>query len=142
MLALARVNVERAGLTRQITIEMADAKRFAYPGGRFSAVISNSILHHIPEPFVCFAEMHRVCAKGGTLFIRDLLRPDDHEMLRRLVDTYAAGANEHQRQMFSDSLHAALNLGEVQTMVGRLGYAPESVQQTSDRHWTFSTSRL
>ena len=86
--------------------------------------------------------MHRTCAKGGTLFVRDLLRPGDDEMLSSLVDTYAAGANEHQRQMFSDSLHAALTVVEARTMVGRLGYAPETVQQTSDRHWTFSATRL
>ena len=41
MLALARVNVERAGLTRHIKIEKADAKRFAFPDVA-CAVISNS----------------------------------------------------------------------------------------------------
>jgi ubiquinone/menaquinone biosynthesis C-methylase UbiE len=141
MLALARRNVERAGLTANITVEKADAKRFAYPDGHFGAVISNSIIHHIPEPFVCFAEMHRVCSPNGILFVRDLLRPEDETTLRHLVDTYAAGANEHQRKLFAASLHAALTLDEVRELVGRLHYPPQTVQQTSDRHWTFASGR-
>jgi ubiquinone/menaquinone biosynthesis C-methylase UbiE len=142
MLTHARMNVERAGLSVRIAIEKADAKRLLYPDCHFGAIISNSIIHHIPDPFACFTEMHRVCAPGGTLFIRDLLRPDDLATLRHIVDTYAAGANEHQRKMFGDSLHAALTMAEVRDLVSRLGYEPESVEQTTDRHWTFATLRL
>jgi ubiquinone/menaquinone biosynthesis C-methylase UbiE len=150
MLALARANVEKAGLTElvdfgrvglapRIKVEKADAKRFPYPDGHFGAVISNSIIHHIPDPFDCFAEMHRVC--GGFLFIRDLLRPADAETLAHLVKTYAGDANDHQRKMFAESLHAALTLDEVREMVGRLGYQPDDVHQTSDRHWTWATPK-
>lgn len=142
MLDLARRNVERAGYAEQIAVEKADAKRFDYPDTHFGAVISNSIIHHIPEPFACFAEMHRVCAPNGLLFVRDLLRPADDSTLRHLVNTYAGGANDHQRKMFGDSLHAALTLEEVRELVGRLGYQPETVQQTTDRHWTFTSIRL
>ncbi len=138
MLALARRNVGRAGFAERIIVEKADAKGFRYPDGHFGAVISNSIIHHIPEPFGCFSEMHRVCAPGGTLFVRDLVRPADEPTLRRLVDTYAAGANDHQRKMFAESLHAALTLEEVRELVGLLGYPPRTVAQSSDRHWTWS----
>jgi ubiquinone/menaquinone biosynthesis C-methylase UbiE len=142
MLALAQANVERAGLVERIRIEKADAKRLPFSDGQFGAVISNAMMHHLPDPFACFAEMHRVCRTGGTLFARDLLRPTDLTDLRRIVNTYAAGANDHQRQMFADSLHAALTVEEVREMVGRLGYPPQTVEQTSDRHWTFAASRL
>jgi hypothetical protein len=71
------------------------------------------------------------------VFIRDLLRPPDDSTVRRLVGTYAAGCNEHQRQMFDDSLRAALDLGEVRALVADLGFAPNSVGATSDRHWTW-----
>lgn len=141
MLALARENVARAGVADRVFPEKADAKGFAHPDAHFGAVISNSIVHHIPEPAGCFAEMHRVCAPGGTLFVRDLLRPTDLGTLRALVDTYAAGANEHQRRLFAESLNAALTLDEVRERVGRIGYAPDTVRQTSDRHWTWATTR-
>jgi ubiquinone/menaquinone biosynthesis C-methylase UbiE len=141
MLALARANVGRAGLTDRIRVERVDAKRLRFPDGHFGAVISNAMIHHLPDPSGCFAEMDRLRVRGGTLFARDLLRPADLVELRRIVDTYAAGANDHQRQMFADSLHAALTLAEVRELVGRLGYPPETVQPTSDRHWTFAASR-
>lgn len=141
MLELARRNVAKANLTGRIRIEKADAKRFVYPDARFGTVISNSIIHHIPDPTFCFAEMHRVCSLGGVLFVRDLLRPDDLPTLRHLVDTYAAGANAHQRKMFAESLHAALTLGEVRELVMNLGYDPNSVKTSSDRHWTWSARK-
>jgi ubiquinone/menaquinone biosynthesis C-methylase UbiE len=141
MLALARRNVVRSGYTDRITVEKADAKRFNYPDGHFGAVISNSIIHHIPDPFRGFVEMHRVSAVGGLLFVRDLLRPDDEATLMHLVDTYTRGANQHQRRMFADSLRAALTVEEVRELVGRLAYPSQAVQQTSDRHWTFCARR-
>jgi len=141
MLTWARKNVNAAGLHDRIRMERADAKGFAYPDEHFGAVISNSIIHHIPEPSFCFGAMHRVCAPGGVLFVRDLLRPADRTALDHLVNTYAAGANEHQRKMFAESLHAALTLDEVLAMVANLGYAADTVRQTTDRHWTWTATR-
>lgn len=141
MLALARANVDRAGVGKRVRVEKVDAKRLPWPDQPFGSVISNSIIHHLAEPFACLAEMHRVCAVGGTLFVRDLLRPDDEPALRSLVDTYAGGCNDHQRQLFADSLRAALTLDEVRDLIGRLGYGADAVKQSSDRHWTWSASR-
>ena len=39
--------------------------------------------------------------------------------------------------MFDDSLRAALSLSEVRAMVSSLGFEAETVQATSDRHWTW-----
>jgi ubiquinone/menaquinone biosynthesis C-methylase UbiE len=139
MLRVGRDNVSRAGLAERITLDRVDAKAMPYTNGMFHGIISNSIIHHIPEPLAVFREMKRVAAPQAVLFVRDLLRPGDDVMLKQLVDTYAAGANEHQRQMFADSLHAALSLAEVQAIVQSLGYAPETVRQTTDRHWTWSS---
>jgi len=83
----------------------------------------------------------RVVLPGGILFVRDLLRPPDDATLTTLVDQYAAGANDHQRQMFADSLRAALTLAEVQALVAGLGLDAATVRQTSDRHWTWSARR-
>jgi ubiquinone/menaquinone biosynthesis C-methylase UbiE len=139
MLALGRQNVDAAGLSAQIHLERADAKGLAYPSYQFAAVISNSIVHHIPEPLGVLAEACRVLRPGGTLFVRDLLRPESDEQVRFLVSTYAAGANRHQRELFEASLRAALSLPELRDIVGRLGYDASQVRQTSDRHWTWST---
>jgi ubiquinone/menaquinone biosynthesis C-methylase UbiE len=141
MLQVAQRNVISAGLSAQIKLEQLDAKGLPYADGDFDAVISNSIIHHIPDPRIAFREMVRVLRPGGTLFVRDLLRPPDRPTLERLVATYAGEANDHQRQMFGDSLHAALSLEEVHALLGDAGLQADSVKQTSDRHWTISGTR-
>lgn len=139
MLALAAQNVAAAGadVAGRIALERVDAKRLPYADGRFASVISNSIVHHIPDPAQVLAEAARVTAAGGLLMIRDLLRPDDDATVRRLVAQYAGRENAHQRQMFDDSLRAALALDEIRALVASLGFAPETVAATSDRHWTW-----
>ncbi len=104
MLRLARENVARSGLAGRIVLERTDAKRLPHADARFAAVISNSIVHHVPEPRAVLAEAVRVVAPGGLLFVRDLARPLDDDEVRRLVATYASGANDHQRALFDASL--------------------------------------
>ena len=139
MLAVGRDNVRRAGLSERVRLERCDAKRTPFAAGAFGAVISNSIVHHIPEPAAVLAEMVRVTAPGGLLFVRDLLRPEDEPTLRRLVELHAGGANARQQKMFADSLHAALALTEIRALVADLGYDPAGVRRTTDRHWTWTT---
>lgn len=138
MLDVGRANLEKANLTDRIELRLVDAKKMPFAAGSFDAVMSNSIVHHIPEPFAVFAEMARVVKPGGVLFVRDLLRPVDAGALEHFVKTYAGEANAHQQKMFADSLHAALTLDEVRGMVECLGFDPLAVRQTSDRHWTFA----
>jgi len=138
MIEVARRNVARAGLSDRIRLERIDAKRLPYGDGTFAAAISNSIVHHVPRPRDVLAEAWRVVAPGGLIFFRDLLRPDDEAALRRLLDAYAAGANQHQRQMLADSLHAALTVEEIRQIVAEFGQPAGSVHATSDRHWTWA----
>lgn len=138
MLDLARTNVDRAGLADRIALERIDAKGLPYPAASFAAVISNSIVHHIPEPRTVLREMARVLRPGGTLFVRDLLRPTDDGEVRHLVATYAAEADDQQRGLFEASLRAALTVAEMQDLVASLGFPAESVCRTSDRHWTWA----
>ena len=137
MLRVGRNNVERAGLTARIELRACDAKRMPFADGAFDAVISNSIVHHIPEPIAVFREMSRVVKPGGLIFVRDLLRPADRPSLDFIVRTYAGDANAHQQKMFAESLHAALTLDEVRSLVTQVGFDATAVTQTSDRHWTW-----
>src|SRR5207302_3313158 len=136
MLRVGEENVRRAGLEGRLRLQRCDAKALPDADHTYGAVISNSIVHHIPEPERVLAEMFRVLRPGGTLFVRDLLRPADEASLRQLVAAYAAGANAHQRQMFADSLRAALTLAEARDLVAALRFDPAGVRPTSDRHWT------
>jgi ubiquinone/menaquinone biosynthesis C-methylase UbiE len=136
MLQLAQRNVIAAGLMRQIRLEQVDAKGIPYPDETFAAVISNSIIHHIPQPIHALREMVRVLRPGGLLFVRDLLRPRDAELIAGILAKHAGGTNEQQRQLFEQSLHASLTLPEVSEMLQGVGLSPAAVHQSSDRHWT------
>ncbi len=140
MLTVAHRNVVAAGLFDQIRLECIDAKDLPFDAGTFKAVISNSIVHHVPCPEFVFAQAVRVLRKNGLLFFRDLVRPADDAAVESLVARYAEGANAHQRRMFDDSLRAALSMDEVRQLVSGLGFKESGVQQTSDRHWTWSAT--
>ena len=137
MLDIARINTEMAGLNERLMLDLIDAKRLPFQDDRFNVVISNSMIHHLPTPEAAIVEAVRVLAPRGLVFVRDLLRPADDATVRDLVTRYAGDESEHARQMFDDSLRAALTLEETRSLVGRFGFAPDSVQMTSDRHWTW-----
>ncbi len=147
MLALGRTHVANAGLEARIRLERVDAKGTTYDDGAFGATISNSIVHHIPEPARCIAEMWRVTAKGGLLFVRDLHRPEDQAEVDRLVGLYGGeppadrarlASFENQRALFQASLCAALTVTEIAAMVAKHGVPASAVTMTSDRHWTLA----
>jgi len=139
MLDLAIANIDVANLRECIQLDRVDAKELPYDDGQFDVVISNSIVHHIPEPIDVLREAVRVTAPGGWLFFRDLVRPADEATLEQLVDTYAANENDHQRKMFRNSLQAALTPEEMRKLVAELRLPGDDVVRTSDRHWTWCT---
>jgi ubiquinone/menaquinone biosynthesis C-methylase UbiE len=141
MLVLAGENYRRAACGCAWLPVLADSKRLPLATNACTAVMSNSLLHHLPHPQEALSEAVRVCQPGGTLFFRDLLRPGDIATLNNLVQTYAAEANAVQRQLFADSLHAALSLEEVRQMVAELGFPATGVSATSDRHWTWIANK-
>lgn len=139
MLELARKKVAAAGLSERIELQNADVKSMPIADGAFDAVFSNTILHHIPEPIEFLREAWRVC--DGLLFIRDLFRPETEDEAWQLVNLHAEGANDQQRRLFYDSLHAALTLDEARETVAAAGMAHAAVEMTSDRHYTIVCHR-
>ncbi|MBW3585627.1 MAG: methyltransferase domain-containing protein [Cyanobacteria bacterium 0813] len=136
MLKVGAENVSKAGVRSQIKLELIDAKAMPYPDSYFDMVISNSIIHHLPDPMPFLREVKRVLKPNGAIFLRDLLRPMDEEMRDNLVEMYAGDCNSHQKQLFSDSLQAAFTLDEVEIMVETVGLEGLRIYESSDRHWT------
>ncbi len=88
MLRLGAQNVKHAGFERRIHLERIDAKRLPYHDGEFSTIVSNSIIHHIPDPRDVLVEILRVSSARGHIFIRDLCRP---ETAAEILETVARG---------------------------------------------------
>jgi ubiquinone/menaquinone biosynthesis C-methylase UbiE len=141
MLELARYHVEAEGLRSRIQLHHGDAKKLGFAGDYFDAVISNSLIHHIPEPLLVLREVVRVVKPGGRVFLRDLARPQNDAEVERLVQHYAGTETDVARQLFRQSFHAALSLEEIQDLVESLGFDKNDVTMTSDRHWTWSAQK-
>ncbi len=140
MLKVGANNVQAAGCQGQVILVQADAKQLPYTDAQFDLVISNSILHHLPDPLPCLRELQRVLKPGGGILLRDLLRPADRATVAALVAQIGPDYDAHQAQLFHDSLCAAFTLAEVTAMVQTVGLAGVEVYQSSDRHWTIARS--
>ncbi|KAB8331412.1 methyltransferase domain-containing protein [Scytonema tolypothrichoides VB-61278] len=138
MLLIGSKNVEQAGLQKQISLELADSKQLPYQDGQFDMVISNSIVHHLPDPLPFFLEIKRVLKPNGAIFIRDLIRPVDEATMNAFVESIGTESeyDERQNMLLRDSLHAAFTLDEVNELVQKAGLESVKVYQSSDLHWT------
>lgn len=135
MLAIAKENVARAGLTHRVEIARMDAKATGLPSSSFDFVVCNSLVHHIPEPEALFREVRRIARPQAGFYIKDLHRPNTEAELRHLVHTYAKECTEYQRQSFFDSLHAGLTVSEVAALCAQMDWPGVEVRRCSDRHW-------
>lgn len=140
MLKLASQNIEKAGKSRQITLTLVDGKKMPYDDHSFDVVMSNSLVHHIPNPLDLFKEIDRVVKANGSILIRDLLRPESENDIEEIVKQANLDYNPRQKQLFKDSLHAALTLTEIKKIVSEIGWHHAQVYQSSSRHWTLTVN--
>src|SRR5262245_41377844 len=65
---------------------------------RFELVLSNILLHHLPDPAALWHSLRRFAAPGAAVFVMDLLRPDGIEDARALVARHARNEPELLRR--------------------------------------------
>lgn len=141
MLEVAIRNVDVAGLRDSIQVVQADAKILEeFEPAICDCLISNTLLHHLPEPLQALNAAKRLLRPGGRIFIRDLMRPHSTLDVEQLTKTYAGNEPPQSQQLLRQSLHAALTLDEAQAMAEACGINPMSVYASSDRHWTLDTT--
>ncbi len=103
-----------------------------------NAVISNSLLHHLPDPQALWDSVVQLTAPGAAVQVMDLMRPESQVEARNLVDLYAADAPEILREDFYNSLLAAYTIEEVGEQLTNAGLDRLEVEPASDRHWIVS----
>jgi ubiquinone/menaquinone biosynthesis C-methylase UbiE len=134
MLALARARVEHAGLADRVTFEAHHLPDPVLAGRGFDAVVSNSLLHHLPDPSALWSTI-RACARpGAPVAVMDLMRPGTAADLDALVARYAADEPDVLRDDFRNSLAAAYRPDEIGPQLAAAGLGAFSVAVTSDRH--------
>jgi ubiquinone/menaquinone biosynthesis C-methylase UbiE len=136
ILIVGQRNIEEAGLIQRIRLERIDAKRMPYPDLEFDTIVSNSLVHHLPDPLSFFQQIKRLIKPHGAILIRDLIRPEQDSRVDELVSKIGGDYDDRQQQLFRDSLKAALTLPEVQDLIDRVGLPQVKLSQSSDLHWT------
>jgi SAM-dependent methyltransferase len=100
----------------------------------FSAVISNSLLHHLHDPGALWRSLRQLAAPGAAVMVRDLRRPASAGELEALVALHAATAPAVLRRDFSLSLRAAFRTAEVGEQLRHEGLGGLAVRELDDRY--------
>ncbi|HJT20233.1 MAG TPA: class I SAM-dependent methyltransferase, partial [Nitrospira sp.] len=89
MIALAEQAVSQAALSDRVTFR---CERFQDLGGASfaDAAISNSLLHHVPNPLQFWNKLRQMVKPGAPVLVMDLLRPATSDEAQAIVDRYAA----------------------------------------------------
>ena len=108
------------------------------PERHYDYIVSNSLLHHLPDPNVLWTTIKRYARSGSGVFVMDLLRPENTETAKRMVESYVADEPPVLQRDFYNSLLAAFTVDEisVQLAANRLEYL--EFKPVSDRHVTVS----
>lgn len=133
MLKLARRAIDQARLSDRIELKLKVLPDVAGLVAH-DAVISNSLLHHLPDPQVLWRSVRALLIPGGRVQVMDLLRPADAAEVAKLVDRYAAGEPQVLKDDFRNSLFAAYTLDEIKQQLADAAMGLR-VEQVSDRHW-------
>lgn len=136
MLKIAEKQIREKNKSSQITLELVDGKKTPYADSSFDLVISNSVIHHIPQPMVLLREINRILKPKGVVLLRDLFRPESEEEIERIVEEANLDYSPRQKQLFKDSLHAALTVNEIKDLAYEMEWYSAQVYQSSPRHWT------
>ncbi len=133
MLDIGQRDIELAGLSDRIVLNKCILPDNELSGSRYNSVISNSLLHHLKDPFVMWDMIKNWAKENAPVFVMDLMRPDSKETAEQLVQQHAEGAPNILREDFYNSLLAAYTVDEVRKQLSKTGLAL-SVEAVSDRH--------
>jgi trans-aconitate methyltransferase len=135
MLAEGVKAINAAGLTQDINLIQAYLQETTLANQEYTLIFSNSLLHHLHDPMLLWNAISN--AKGNpSIFIMDLMRPENDEKVDALVDEYARGEPEILRRDFRNSLKAAFTPDEVVLQLRTAELEGLQVNVVSDRHLT------
>jgi ubiquinone/menaquinone biosynthesis C-methylase UbiE len=112
----------------------------AIPENDYTAIISNSLLHHLHEPIILWQTIRRYGRSGTQVCIMDLRRPSTAAEARQLQQTYVANEPEVLQRDYYNSLLAAFTPEEVAQQLTFAGLKGLAVDSVSDRHLLVSGS--
>jgi len=134
MIQLGEQAVEAAGLADRIALRNERYEEVA--SARIAdAVMSNSLLHHLPNPLQFWQKIRQLVRPGAPVLVMDLLRPESPEAAQAIVDQYAANEPDILRRDFYNSLLAAFTEDEIGSQLARMNLTRLLIDVPDDRHW-------
>ena len=134
MIAYAEQAVQKAGFPDRVQF-LCQRFQDATLSPPADAMISNSLVHHVPNPLRFWYSLKTLLKPGAPILVMDLLRPESLEAAQAIVDEQAAGEPERLRQDFFHSLLAAFTEDEVAAQLAELNFSRCFVDVPDDRHW-------
>ncbi len=134
MLDYGRQAIRDVSLEDRIQLYSGYLPGVTLPRPNYDTIVSNSLLHHLPDPLILWREVLRWSRLGSGVFVMDLLRPDDRRRARELVRAYCGDEPEILQRDFYHSLLAAYRPDEVSDQLREADLANLEVRTVSDRH--------
>lgn len=134
MIRWATQAVSEAVLSDRITFR---CERFQDLAGASlaDAAISNSLLHHVPNPLQFWNKLRQLVKPGAPVLVMDLLRPASIEEAKAIVNRHASNEPEILRRDFYNSLLAAFTEDEISAQLARMNLTRLLIDVIDERHW-------
>jgi cyclopropane fatty-acyl-phospholipid synthase-like methyltransferase len=134
MIALGAEAIRAAGLANRITLRCERFQETVLEE-RADAVISNSLLHHVPNALQFWYAVKKLAQPGAVVLVMDLLRPESPEAAKTIVEQYAADEPAILRRDFYNSLLASYTEDEVAAQLTEMNLSRLLIDVLDDRHW-------
>ena len=134
MLAIAADRLERQPQPPKLRFQLAVLPCAGLPALAFSAVVSNSLLHHLHDPQVLWSAVRQLGAPGAAVYVKDLRRPPSEAAAQELLATHLAGAPAVLQRDYLHSLRAAFSPEEVREQLRQAQLPGLRVSAVEDRY--------
>ena len=134
MLAEGEKAIAKAGLSGRIVLVEDVIPTIKLREIHYTAIISNSLLHHLHQPEVLWECIKHYSIPGTRVFVMDLIRPESKDDATQLVEMYSGDEPAILKQDFFNSLCAAFRPVEVESQLKNTGMTMLKTRIISDRH--------
>ncbi len=125
---------EKADLSSRIKLIEACLPKVELPQQYYHVLISNSLLHHLHDPFVLWKTIQQHAKPFAHVFVMDLIRPIDEHTVKFLSSEYIVNEPEILKQDFENSLRAAFTIKEVRQQLDAMGLVNLRIEEVSELH--------
>jgi len=125
---------KKDNLTQRIKLIETCLPDIELPQSFYHLIISNSLLHHLHDPFVLWKTIQKYAKPFAHVFIMDLIRPIDEPTVKFLSNEYLENEPNVLKIDFENSLRAAFTIKEVRKQLDEMRLSNLTVEEVSDRH--------